>query len=106
MLPALDDLASPVLTTSRPRPLIAAGGDSRPVFVDESGRRARWCQRLLAVCAVVALAFVLTVALVGVVFARSAGSHSWAGPDRLGRPAAVSTASVPGQQAPAPASRP
>jgi hypothetical protein len=95
---ALDDhLASPVSAPSRPGTLVVADGDSRPVFVDESGRRARWCQRLLGACTLVALGFMLTVTVLGVAFARSAGCDSWAGPDRLDRSTAVSTATVPSQ---------
>jgi hypothetical protein len=83
MLPVLDDDLAPS---------VVAHGEGRPVFVDESGLRARWCRRLLGACAVVALAFVLTVAVLGVAFTRSPACDAWAGPDRAGHPAAAGPA--------------
>ena len=85
---ALDvDLASPVVPSASSVPsrrLVAAGADPRPVFVDESGRRARWFGRLLALCTLIAVAFMLTVAVLAVAFTRSAGADTWAaGPDQV-----------------------
>lgn len=107
MLFALDDdLASPVSTPPPSGPLVVADDYTRPVFVDESGRRARWCRRLLGACTLVALGFVLTVTVLGVALVRSAGCDSWAGPERLGQPTAVLTSTLPHQLSSAPRSRP
>jgi hypothetical protein len=107
MSPAIHEvLASPVSTPSSPRALVVADSDTRPIFVDESGRRARWCRRLLGTCTLVALGFVLTVAVLGLAFTRSTGCDAWAGPDQLGRPTAVSTATAPVRLSSAPGCRP
>jgi hypothetical protein len=86
---------------------VASGAAAtRPVFVDESGRRARWCRRLLAAGTLVALVFLVTVAVLGVAFSRSAESDSWAAPDRLTQPTVTAAPAAPAGPAAAPGSRP
>jgi hypothetical protein len=60
-----------ILARPRPARVPRSAGDFQPVFVDTSGRRARWCQRFLAVGTLVALSFVLTIMALAIAFTRS-----------------------------------
>jgi hypothetical protein len=80
------DLTSRILLPARPARGLQSGTDSAPVFVDAAGQRARWCRRLLASCALVALMFLVTVTIQGVALARAAGCHTGNAPARPGDP--------------------
>lgn len=76
------DLQSTSIVGVRAARAVAPNRHPQAVFVDPSGRRARWCRRLLAATAAVALSIVVILAALTVAFVRSAA------PEAAGRPAA------------------